>query len=456
MKKIIFSVSIFFSFFLLNFSFQLFGQVKGTWCEPDTITTYTIVFQTVDTVIMEPGQKCIMTYNDALLKTSELWLSWDEIEEAFTTKYGDLTLFSYNELGLLATQTDANWNSDINSWLNSYRYSYLYDTLGNIVQETHETWDDSLETFINYHQIIYTYNEHNNENSSMTQYWDQDAQAWGVVYGSQHTYLYDQNFNILADTTISLDNSDTTLFLFTYYPNGNLHTEMFGYSTGGNPWVWNDSLVYVYDDNNNMLSWTRYEWDDSLRFIYASWNGRLTFTYDENNNRTSHVREHYNYDLCGWEIDGWNPKLVWTYDDNDNAILIEAFAWNNDAEIWEPTLSGHVDLHYNNMQSGDETHLAGTTFHVHYICREDNVAVKENENLAISIYPNPTQDRLFIRGITERSQLTIYDISGKLVLKQGVFPEENVIHLKNLKSGIYLLTIRNNHQNITKKIVVTN
>jgi hypothetical protein len=82
----------------------------------------------------------------------------------------------------------------------------------------------------------------------------------------------------------------------------------------------------------------------------------------------------------------------------------------------------------------------------------------ENENLQVSIYPNPTNDFLNVSFQTissENIELEIYDISGRLILneKQRVGGGRNVItkditglseavYFVNLKVGETLYTIR--------------
>jgi len=463
MKKNIYTLIITISFLVVNIPFQLFGQGRGIWCEPDTIIAHTILYQTEDSILLAPERRAIATYNDALQKTSETISWWDETEQAFDNPGEILYTFTYNVLGLLETKTEF-FNYDYDSTDNffpSSRYSYLYDTLGNITEDLYET-ADSLGEFSNSYLYIYTYNEQGDMTSSMFHTWHIGDQTWTQMEGSQHFYLYDENFNILHDTvmyTFYYSNPPTTslyLYRYIYYPNGNLQSQVTTRRVGENPWERRDSIVFLYDDNNNMTRWTNYVWnEDSMDYIYASWNGRMTYTYDENNNRTSAVRESYNHQEQTWEVDSWNPKLVWTYDENDNATLIESFAWNTNINGWEHSYSGHVDLYYNNMRSGYEMFdLGGAIFNIHYICKEESVAVKETKNPTVLIYPNPAQDRVFISGITEKSQLAIYDISGKLVLKQTISSEQ-AINVNHLKSGIYLINIRNKNHNITKKLVIS-
>lgn len=440
------------SFLFFNFPFQLLSQDVEIWCEPDTITTHVLIYQTADSVLMEPQNKYIATYNDSLLKTSEYTLFWSKADQVFNDD--TYNTFTYNELGLLETKTQFYFDIfGTNNFVPFARYTYQYDTLENLIQEIEEDWDNESEEFVNSHKTTYTYNEHGDQTSNMFYYWHLVNQTWVLSWGMQHSYVYDANFNILVDTISYVNETDIYVHLFTYYPNGNLHTEVISEYYNG-VWRMIDSIVYLYDNNNNLTRWTRYEWNnDSLAFIDA---GRLTYTYDDNNNRTSLVREIYNSQSHVWEVSSWNPKLVWTYDDNDNAILIESFWWNDNTNAWEYSLSGHVDLYYNNMQSGYEMFgLSGSIFNIHYVCKEETIGVKEVDKSTVLIYPNPAQDRVFISGITERSQLTIYDISGKLVLQQTVFSEQ-VVNVKNLNRGIYLINIRNNQQNITQKLVIGN
>lgn len=73
------------------------------------------------------------------------------------------------------------------------------------------------------------------------------------------------------------------------------------------------------------------------------------------------------------------------------------------------------------------------------------------------IYPNPTTDVLNIFVATyENVTYTLYDVQGKLILKDNLTQEQTLLHLRDLSTGIYTLTLRNQNQYLkTFKLVKT-
>tara|TARA_R110002096_G_scaffold56474_4_gene144115 strand:- start:4538 stop:8548 length:4011 start_codon:yes stop_codon:yes gene_type:complete len=84
-------------------------------------------------------------------------------------------------------------------------------------------------------------------------------------------------------------------------------------------------------------------------------------------------------------------------------------------------------------------------------------AALSTEELAINdinIYPNPTKNTLNIKlNNSNKAEASLYDMSGRLVLKEKLNPETSVINMRNLNSGIYLLKIVLDNTIITKRII---
>ena len=80
------------------------------------------------------------------------------------------------------------------------------------------------------------------------------------------------------------------------------------------------------------------------------------------------------------------------------------------------------------------------------------VSVEEQE-LELSVYPNPISDILTI-NTTINSELTVIDYTGKIVLKETTESLRTKFDLSTLKNGIYLLSVRNNSGLRTERIVV--
>ncbi len=78
-----------------------------------------------------------------------------------------------------------------------------------------------------------------------------------------------------------------------------------------------------------------------------------------------------------------------------------------------------------------------------------------SENAVLSelvVYPNPSQNYLYIKNITETTKLRVIDALGRTAFTQNVNQDSRIDH--SLSSGIYLLQMSNSKGSVTKKIVV--
>ena len=94
------------------------------------------------------------------------------------------------------------------------------------------------------------------------------------------------------------------------------------------------------------------------------------------------------------------------------------------------------------------------------LCTSSSLSVNENELENLSIYPNPNNGEFNI-GFNPRSgedvKVEVYDIRGRAIFTNvynSVSRFEEVIRLNNAQSGVYLLTISDGPQKVTKKIIV--
>ncbi len=61
----------------------------------------------------------------------------------------------------------------------------------------------------------------------------------------------------------------------------------------------------------------------------------------------------------------------------------------------------------------------------------------------LTVFPNPADNELWINGITEKSELSIIDMQGRLILTQPTGSQTENIHISGLPAGIYTIQIRN-------------
>ena len=77
-----------------------------------------------------------------------------------------------------------------------------------------------------------------------------------------------------------------------------------------------------------------------------------------------------------------------------------------------------------------------------------------NDNL-INIFPNPTTDKLIVRynNPTNESQLTITNATGQIISTQP-FPENGLVDVSNLSSGIYFIKYSDEHYQAVKPLSI--
>jgi hypothetical protein len=78
-----------------------------------------------------------------------------------------------------------------------------------------------------------------------------------------------------------------------------------------------------------------------------------------------------------------------------------------------------------------------------------------NGSYEIEVYPNPSNDILFIRTNTllKGKQYGLLDMSGKVVLKGELTEKETQINIENLDDGSYIFMVNNPGNFIAKKII---
>ena len=112
--------------------------------------------------------------------------------------------------------------------------------------------------------------------------------------------------------------------------------------------------------------------------------------------------------------------------------------------VW-PTPDTFVDTYFQNIYGCDST----IRYHVRI-----NVGIDESSNLSsINIYPNPTNDFLYIDYDKNKKLFySLYDISGKLISDKKIISP--IIDVRILDNGIYLLEIKDEEDNCIRKKVI--
>ena len=71
----------------------------------------------------------------------------------------------------------------------------------------------------------------------------------------------------------------------------------------------------------------------------------------------------------------------------------------------------------------------------------------------IKIYPNPVNGALLFVDVQNQTQIEIFDLTGKPILKTTVDSQHSAVDISTLSSGIYIMNLQNTHGQYTRKIV---
>ncbi|WP_433991521.1 T9SS type A sorting domain-containing protein [Kordia algicida OT-1] len=82
----------------------------------------------------------------------------------------------------------------------------------------------------------------------------------------------------------------------------------------------------------------------------------------------------------------------------------------------------------------------------------NDIATTENQ---IRVYPNPAKEHVNISAPTNLEQVAIYDMSGKLILKNENYrSNQETLDLKNLSGGMYMVQIKTEKTTTLKKLII--
>ena len=148
------------------------------------------------------------------------------------------------------------------------------------------------------------------------------------------------------------------------------------------------------------------------------------------------------------DTDDWIPiefDTPFAYNGTDN-LLVAIAARSNDFAIRYFKYSdapSTVLSCFSDDQQPDPEHLEGFSGIKEVIEKRSNiklvfggsVGVEEHSANALSAYPNPAKDLLYLGGI-DQENVKVYDISGRLVMQENY---TGPLHIEGLESGLYMV-----------------
>ncbi len=99
--------------------------------------------------------------------------------------------------------------------------------------------------------------------------------------------------------------------------------------------------------------------------------------------------------------------------------------------------------------------IAGSLFMLDDLKLTYSNSVHEHSQSQLTLFPNPCKETLYINGLIEEANFTIYDLTGNLV-KEGATVASKVYGLNQLASGNYILKLSSKQSNSFHRIIINN
>lgn len=340
-------------------------------------------------------------------------------------EYNYKTDFIYDSnLNMIKTNTYS-WKD--NQWFNSCYEEFEYDSLGRRTLRINA--NDFGSGFVIGGKGYYSYN-----NQGQLVEYLQNIHRGNDVYENINKIEYYYEGNKFVRT------------IDYYYSSGQWTEPFYGdyvYDTVSNLRV--GFLNYLfYEDLNTTELQTKYEWTRSANNKVAqrdyyrassstTWSNisldRYEFRYDESNSK---------YPIYPTITDFKAPWEEWFVAQvNGNPNVLTTHKWSTE-----------------DQNTGNLTYIFDVTYHYDQVTIGLNDAQRNDIN--ISIYPNPTKDKIIIDCLTPLSNsiVKVYNSLGKEVMSQNLSKTE--INLSSLSQGLYLINIISNGKIIKQEKIVKN
>lgn len=227
--------------------------------------------------------------------------------------------------------------------------------------------------------------------------------------------------------------------------------------------AWNG--IYVYERNDSTLvigdsvevTGTVAEYNGLTELTFVS---NITVINSGNTLPTPVVTTTGNANMEQWEgvviqtlnaecVSNTNGFGMWEINDGSGSLLA-------DDDIYFYHLTAVVGSHY------DVTGIGHYSFGDYKILPRDAndislvVGINELNSSNVAVYPNPAKEQITFETDNNGFNLTITDITGKVIFNQNVVSKKTTVNLNRFNAGVYFYTIANNNQVVTTdKFIVT-
>jgi hypothetical protein len=342
--------------------------------------------------------------------------------------------FTYNDLGMITSFTESDWDFEQSNWIDSYQSVLHYDADLNLSEDISYNWDLTNNQWIATSKEIYSYNENLKLSLATGYIWRPDSESWMLDYQDEYAYT-------------------TNAITFT----------RFIWDEQSQNWIIGYKTEYIYDTEGKLLLETSFAWNPVVS-IWENLN-KNEYTYNSNGKLETQILSFWYNDSQTWEF---SQKEQYTYNTEGDMIMLNSYEWGGWLKSWDltykeeptynnqftfnellfPDLFENNDVYFNHMLtsfSGYEyyegvwEYLGVISF---YYSEIDITGIRDNQDDESVIFPNPASDKIGFSWIenTPCMQLEIYNAAGMMILNQRV-DNHSTISISFLPKGLFFFKL---------------
>lgn len=317
--------------------------------------------------------------------------------------------FLYNEASFCDTVRRDVWYTDsLDFWSPSILFVYQYNSNGDRTFSGRDKWSDTLQVFRPSSRWNYYYDDNNVRTAEELDYWSQNS-GWYSGIRIEHEY--------------DADGFRT-------------HSNWYG-EKDGEDWVLTRRNDYVYNEDGNLISDTRYTIGPFVGVRpysanYYEYNAEGVNTVDTRagyNSVTEEFEPYAKYEYQHFWLPAENLLLPWNLSNlphwRAQILDAEEYAFRNN----EWVLDEKFDYFYSSCNMG--------------------VAVAEIQEVEVKLLPNPVVDfaRFEFPSNYRQARLLVINMSGQLMFEREIQSGESIT-VNDLLPGNYLYQLQFNDESI--------
>jgi hypothetical protein len=307
--------------------------------------------------------------------------------------------YAYDSKGNRVSEITTSWDSWMGTWSVKVKHEYAYDSHGRMVEDVLSIWDGQLEKWAKSLRTQFGFDPEGRQILKAEYFWNAETGEWAGLF--EQEWVFDSQSNEV------------------------LHT-VFTWDTGIRDWVGNTKTEHEYDKSGNMTLLAQYHWERSA----GAWNGEGSYgkrewEYDPAGRLSAETEFIWNPEEAGWQE---KIRVTAMHDPDGDPVAWRQTWWNPESREREMVIGFY--FFYNSINTGRQ----------------------ELTSDVARVFPNPTEGRITITGLTQTAEIGLYSLQGLLLRTFTRVVGE--IDISDVPAGVYVLYISAGNKAVLRQKVV--